>query len=157
MHASKMSLMKASKTFLIACAILSIPLSSRAAQTAPAPQKQAPPAPSMPKESVFVIPVTAQQGMRDPFFPNSTRLFKTPVALAPNHAPATVHVKLKLNGLSGSPENRLAMINGKTFATGEEGEVNTPNGRVSVHVLDISADGARVECNGELQELKLKD
>lgn len=106
--------------------------------------------------SVFAIPHSFAEG-RDPFFPNSTypiRNAQTNPGPNPRPAPSLV-----LKGLSGTPERPLAIINGATFAEGDENELPVPGGgRVTVRVLDIKPDeqSVLVEVNGEKQELRLK-
>jgi hypothetical protein len=65
-------------------------------------------------------------------------------------------VDLKLIGISGPPNHRLPIINGRTFEVGEEAEVNTPNGKVSVKCLEVKGDVVTVIVNGERQILKLR-
>ena len=50
------------------------------------------------------------------------------------------------------------MINGRTFAEGEEGDVNTNSGKKHVRCLKIKEDSVIVELlpEGERQELKLR-
>jgi hypothetical protein len=99
--------------------------------------------------SVFIIPTNPKEG-RDPFFPNSARLSATrPVRIVP----ASVEVPLVLNGLSGSPQHRLAIINYQTFAEGEEHDVNSPSGRIRVRCVEIKGQKVVVEVAGERREL----
>jgi len=96
--------------------------------------------------SVFVAPTNPAHG-RDPFFPN--HLFgagsEDPKHAASSHA----DVALVLNGLSGTLDHRLAMINGRTMAEGEESEVPTSVGRVKVRCVQIKADSGVIEIGGE--------
>jgi hypothetical protein len=111
---------------------------TRAVETNPVPR------------SVFVVPTNSVEG-RDPFFPNrlaGASSTKHPVSKIP---------PLILNGISGTPEHRLVMINGRTMAEGEEPEVPTSAGRVRVRCIKIKADSVLVEVNGEPQELRLRD
>ena len=73
------------------------------------------------------------------------------------NAPASLPAKLILNGIS----RKLAMINGRTFSEGEEGDVNTENGRKHVRCIRIKEDSAMIEIleNGtavDRQELRLR-
>ena len=95
-------------------------------------------------QSVFVVSAKKVDG-RDPFFPTSTRLEGKVVILSTNKAPA---VELTLNGLSGTPENPLAIINNKTFAVGETNEISFSGSRLQVHCLEIRKDSVVVEING---------
>ncbi|HVM47625.1 MAG TPA: hypothetical protein VMU04_06330 [Candidatus Acidoferrum sp.] len=109
--------------------------------------------PEVPK-SMFLIPTTPQQG-RDPFYPNSTRLFASVVVNAAKPASA-VQVELRLKALSGVPNHRLAMINNHTFESGEEGEVTTPTGHARIRCLQINEDSAVVQVGGEQRILRLR-
>ena len=73
------------------------------------------------------------------------------------NAPSSLPAKLTLTGLS----KKLAMVNGRTFAEGEEGDVNTDNGRKHIRCLKIKEDSAMIEIleNGtavDRQELKIR-
>lgn len=102
-------------------------------------------------KSVFIVPANPLQG-RDPFFPNSTRLAGIPVVQR-QPAPA---VALVYNGLSGTPDHKLAIISGHTFAEGETAEVNTSDGRIKVHCVEIKGDSVVVEVNGQRRELRFR-
>jgi hypothetical protein len=113
-------------------------------------------APAAPPQSVFLLPRTPQDG-RDPFFPKSTYIFAhAPVVAVTNAQPVVVHADLKLQGFSGSPAHRLAIINGRTFEAGEEAEVTTNAGRVSVRCLEIKGEVVTVQVGAERQELKMR-
>ncbi len=101
-------------------------------------------------QSVFIMPANAKDG-RDPFYPESTRTIVA--AAAASH---TVEItSLKVPGISGTPGHLLAIINNHTFAVGDEGEVLTPSGRVSLRCLDIQADFVLVEINGQIHRINL--
>jgi hypothetical protein len=103
-------------------------------------------------QSVFVIPATSKEG-RDPFFPDSIRVYNSgPVKVKSPDAALT----LVLNGLSGTPQHRLAMINGRTMEEGEEAEISSSSGRIQVHCIEIKTDSVIVEVNGERRELRLR-
>lgn len=110
-------------------------------------------------QSAFVWPDNKQQG-RDPFYPKSEYPFlrakpTTPQQPTPSpQAPPTV--ELKLSGISGTPDHRLAIINGKTFEQGEEGEVRVGSARISIHVLKIDADMVTVQVGTQQQVLRLR-
>jgi len=103
-------------------------------------------------QSLFTIPTSKEEG-RDPFFPKSDRLLAGSDPGKPA-APTPVFT-LVLNGLSGAEGHRLAMINGYTLASGEEGDVPTPAGRVRVRCVTIRNESALVEVAGEKRELHL--
>jgi hypothetical protein len=110
--------------------------------------------PSVPK-SIFVASKDPNVA-RDPFYPNSTRLSYKP-AEPKVVAPPVVKVSLVLNGLSGVAGHRLAMINGRTMASGETSDVPVDGGVVRVHCVEIRENSAVVEVNGLRQELSMHD
>ena len=72
----------------------------------------------------------------------------------PTNAPDAV---LVLNGITGPPK-RLAMINGKTFGVGEEGEVRLPSGsKILVKCVEVGDKSAVIEVGGKRRELKMRD
>jgi hypothetical protein len=103
--------------------------------------------------SVFTIPSNAKEG-RDPFFPN--RLITGLPPGPKTNKPVLVPLKLALNGLSGTREKPLAIINNRTFEKGEEAELSTPSGRTRVRCIDIKEDSVTVEVNGQRQELRFR-
>ena len=146
-----------------AAAFLSLAFASLAAQThtnapataSPAATNAAPAQPEIPK-SVFIIPATPQEG-KDPFFPRSMRLFASTVVktnLQPTAVP--IPVELHLNGISGTADRRLAIINNHTFETNEEGEVPTNPGRARIRCLEIKADSVLIQVGGEQRVLRLR-
>ena len=104
-------------------------------------------------QSVFVIPDTPEEG-RDPFFPNSSHA-GTP---GPKPSASAGADALVLNGIGGTPDHKLAMINGRTMAEGETNEVNTAAGRVRIRCLEIKGESALIEViGGERRELHLRN
>jgi hypothetical protein len=103
-------------------------------------------------KSVFTTPAKPDDG-RDPFFPTSDRLFAVKT-LPKVEAPTAT---LVLNGISGSPESPLAIINGHTLGRGEEALITTPAGRIPIRCLDIHGEIAVVEVNGLRRELHFRD
>jgi hypothetical protein len=104
-------------------------------------------------KSVFVVPASEKDG-RDPFYPQSDRLQhgsnKKSAA-----APKTPSIELVYNGLSGTADRRLAIINGRTLAEGEETELVLPTGRVKIRCIEIKGETVIVEAFGERRELRL--
>ena len=149
------------KPLTLAIALLGMAFACLAAQTqtkapsglAPAVTNALPLMPQIP-QSLFIIPTTPQEG-KDPFFPGSTRIFND-VVVKTNLQPAAVVVELKLNGISGAADHRLAIINNHTFETGEEGEVVSNMGRSRIICKDIKADSVRVLISGEERILRLR-
>jgi hypothetical protein len=154
--------MKAEKRFLsskvwIACAILCAASISYSVHPQTNDPKTAATNANPPPQSVFKIPASQSEGMRDPFFPKSTRIFANaaPVVQTPK-GPVVFHADLKLQGMSGPPDHRLPIINGRTFELNEEAEVPTSSGKVSVKVAEIHGDTVIVTVNGERQTLQLR-
>ena len=148
-------------TLLLAAALLSPAFATHAAQI-PAgatghakPATNAVPAEPEPPKSIFVTPSTSQEG-RDPFFPQSARLRKSPVVAAGKTNPPPAVVDLQLKGISGVANHRLAIINNRTFGTGEEGEVSTNVGVVRITCQEIKDDFVRVLVNGQERTLRLR-
>jgi hypothetical protein len=112
-------------------------------------------APATPKviEAVFVVPTTVQEG-RDPFFPDSTRL--RPAAPARVTSAPPVIADLELKGISDGANLRLAIINNRTFGTGEEGDVICAAGRVRIKCMEIMTDSVRVFVNGSERVLQMR-
>jgi hypothetical protein len=141
--------------------LLSLDFATHAAQT-PAgasghakPVTNAVPTEPEPPKSIFVSPSTSEEG-RDPFFPQSARLRKSTVVAAGKTNPAPAVVDLQLKGISGAANHRLAIINNRTFATGEEGEVSSNVGVVRVTCQEIKDDSVRVLLNGQERTLHLR-
>jgi hypothetical protein len=151
------------KPLALAAALLAGAFAALAAQThtnAPASSSPVPTnallvLPEIP-QSAFVIPTNPQEG-KDPFFPRSTRLFASVVVktnLQTTTAVATV--ELHLNGISGTADHRLAIINNQTFETNEEGDVPTNLGRAHIRCLEIKADSVLIQVGGEQRILRLR-
>ena len=126
-----------------------------AAATLPvAADDKAPPAavtPPIPR-SVFNQPKSPKEG-RDPFFPNSMRMFATVVI--PKASTNDLN-SLVIRGKSGAPDHPLVIINDVTFAVGDERDVITPRGRVRIRCLQIVGDLAVIEANGQHHELRFE-
>jgi hypothetical protein len=99
--------------------------------------------------SVFVIPSEPREG-RDPFFPNSTRPYKTTVTTTFHSADVSA---LIIKGFSGSVDHRFVIINNHTFAPGDEGDVVTPAGRMHLTCVEIRTNSVVIDVGGERHEL----
>jgi hypothetical protein len=151
------------KPLALAAALLAGAFASLAAQTptnapvgsSPSPTNALPALPEIP-QSAFFIPTTPQEG-KDPFFPRSMRLFAS-VLVRTNLQTTTFAppVELHLNGISGTADHRLAIINNQTFEANEEGEVPTNPGRARIRCLEIKADSVLVQVGGEQRVLRLR-
>ncbi len=90
---------------------------------------------------------------RNPFFPRSTVVADFPKA---NKETQPDRSALMLNGLTSAPKP-TAMINGKTLEAGEEGDVKLRKGsKIHIRCLEIKADSAVIEVNGQRLELRLR-
>ena len=127
--------------FLLVPILLAIPLVCNAD-----PAKS--PAKPTPKRSVFIMPTSPKEG-RDPFFPDSTRVYESNIT--------TSHVveinSLAIKGYSIVNGNPIVIINNHSFMVGDEGDVLVPGGRVHVHCIDIKPSLAIVEVNGQRHDL----
>jgi hypothetical protein len=94
--------------------------------------------------------------VKDPFFPLSTR---QAVAAAATNAPAVSASVFSLKGLSGSANQRLALINNRTLAVGEFAEVNTSAGKIKIQCLEIKESSVliRTEIQADPIELRFED
>jgi hypothetical protein len=108
-----------------------------------------PAAPEVVSRSVFVIPANSKDG-RDPFFPNSTRLYETVSAAQPHVADVSA---LVLKGISGPPDHRLVIINNHTLGVGDEATLVTPQGPIHIRCLEIKDSSVVIESNGQRREL----
>ncbi len=91
---------------------------------------------------------------KDPFFPNR----RTPLPPGPGTEVVKTTSKLKLGGIIFSPtkENRLAIINNKTYSMGEEFETKEDNRTRKVRVDEIKDQSVIITLDGVVsQELTL--
>jgi hypothetical protein len=101
--------------------------------------------------SVFILPANPKEG-RDPFFPSSSRPYQSQMPVA--SSAATDLSSLVMQGITGPPGHRLAIINNVTFGVGDDAMVRTPQGgRIQIHCLEINADSAVIEADGQRHEL----
>jgi hypothetical protein len=103
--------------------------------------------------SIFIVPTQPAEG-RNPFFPQST-VQVVMVSKVTKENPIE-SFSFVLNGIT-SPPKRTAMINGRTFEAGEEGEVRMPSGgKILIKCEDIKADSAIINVGGQRRELRLR-
>ena len=105
--------------------------------------------------SVFNLPASPKDG-RDPFFPASTRPYQAAVLASAKTADLNLDL-LVMQGISGAPPHRLVIINKRTFAVGDDSEVSTSQGRIRIHCLEITANSAVIEVNGQRHELRYEE
>ena len=102
------------------------------------------------------MPTTPQEG-KDPFFPRSLHPYASVVPKTKSAAPYVPQVvDLRLGGISGTGDHRLAIINGQTLELGEEGEVRSGTGRVRIRVIDIKTDTVVVQVGAQQLVLRLR-
>lgn len=118
------------------------------AQTKPSAK---PPVAAAPVLSVFILPASSREG-RDPFYPESTRTFETKVVTSNVFELSS----LKYMGFSVMAGHLFAIINNRTFTTGDENDVVTTSGRIHVRCLEITTTSVLLEINGQLHRIKLQ-
>jgi Type II secretion system protein B len=126
---------------------LLISLAAAAGNTFAQPAQKSDDKSTQPVRSVFSMPASPNDG-RDPFYPDSSRPYQ---GIAPAHVVEIT--TLTVHGFSGTPDNRMVIINNHTFGVGDEGDVLTPGGRVHVRCIEINPNGVVVEANGQRREL----
>jgi len=118
----------------------------------PAPQATGSPTNT---QSVFIMPTSPADG-RDPFYPASSRPYQTAVVSTARTSELNLSL-LSLQGVSGQPPQRLAIINKRTFAAGDNLEVSTSKGRIRILCLEINEKSVVIEVNGQRHELRYED
>ena len=106
-------------------------------------------------QSTFAQPKRREEG-RDPFFPKSIRPYGDEAK--PKNVPTVTPIaELSLKGISGTPEQPLAIINTTTFTAGEEGDVTTRAGKIRIRCVEIrmSEGTVLVQVGGQSRELRL--
>ncbi len=98
--------------------------------------------------SVFDL---AAKPTKDPFFPLSLR---QPVPTATN-ALAFSASSFVLKGLSGSVGNRLALINNRTLAPGENAEITTPAGKIKIHCVEIRESSVIIRAASQSEPIEI--
>lgn len=134
---------------LLVC--LAAPASAAELAKALPPASPAATVPAQISQSVFNVPSSPKEG-RNPFFPRSTAAGPAAPTKQLNVDASTI----VLNGIT-SPPKRTAMINGRTFEAGEEGEIKAPNGsKILIKCVEIRNDSAVISVAGQLRELRLR-
>jgi len=137
---------KAMAIWFLATLVMALP----ATAAPPAKPSPAPEQPWVAVRSVFIVPTNSLQG-RDPFFPNSTRLYEVVSAAHPQVGDLS---SLVLKGISGPANGRLAIINNHTFGAGDEANLVTPQGPIHIHCIEVKASSVVIESGGQRHELK---
>jgi hypothetical protein len=129
---------------LLLPAMLCVPVTSHAGPV------KTPPVRTGPIRSVFIMPASPKEG-RDPFFPDSTRIYETGVVATVSHVPEITSLKIKgYSVVNGQP---MIIINNHSFMVNDEGDVLTSGGRVHIRCLEIKASTAIIEANGQRLDL----
>jgi hypothetical protein len=89
---------------------------------------------------------------RDPFLPRSNRQSLEPSENG-DSAPTII---LVLKGISGSVNRKFAIINDRTFGSGEEAEVVTAGGRIRIRCQEILTDRAIVTIGNNPEKIELR-
>ena len=121
--------------------------------------KSLPPTETVIPKSVFVD--DANHG-KDPFFPNSTRRLEALPRIAVTNTVSPVNVlwdQLFLKGISGTKEQRLALINSATVAEGELAELRVGQHILKLRCREIRERSVLIELvdSREIRELKLRE
>lgn len=95
----------------------------------------------------------AGKGVKDPFFPLSTRSPHLPVQVAVT--PAFRASLFKLKGLSGTADSPLALINNRTVAPGESAMVTTESGKYKIHCLEIKKISVVIRVEGQFEPIEV--
>jgi type II secretory pathway component PulC len=141
---------------LLTTALLVATASQAAAAANPGSPAASPPstnqvtAPLQIPQSIFVIPNSPRDG-RNPFFPGA----HTELPTQPKPLPQVDGSSFVLNGIT-SPPKRTAMINGRTFEVGEEGEVRLNGAKELIKCVEIGADSAIIEYKGQRLQLRFR-
>jgi hypothetical protein len=149
---------------LLALALRTAPVACAATNTTPPPSAPSAPAGTnaaaaqpIPR-SVFVVPASGSEG-KDPFFPKARAQASTSAPGSKKPAEKASPDQLALQGLSGSPERPLAIINGRQFAPGEESDVPVHGGSLRMRCIEIKLKDnvVLVEVAGERRELRFRE
>lgn len=95
----------------------------------------------------------AGKGVKDPFFPLSTRSPHLPTQVA--ITPAFRASLFKLKGLSGTADSPLALINNRTVAPGESAVVTTESGKYKIHCLEIKRISVIIRVEGQFEPIEV--
>lgn len=119
---------------------------------APAPPVEAPP----PPKSAFVNDPTTG---KDPFYPKSTRRPLIAATTTPDSVAVQqpfISDKIILQGLSGTKEKRLAIINNRTFEPGEEVDLRVDGLIQRVRLVEIRDRSVLIGVKGMTKELQMR-
>jgi hypothetical protein len=136
------------KTFSIICLGLALVFLPAGRGFADAPAKT--PRVIVPPHSTFIQPASPAEG-RDPFYPESMRVFESAPATT-QHVEAITTIAVKgVSVVNGRP---VVILNNHSFMAGDEGDVISGNSHVHVHCLEIRPGTVVVEINGARHEIR---
>ncbi len=115
--------------------------------------KTTPPAKPTPARSTFTMPKQISEG-RDPFYPESTRVFQAVMLESPNRSKIEVS-SLSVKGYYRDAKGAYVIINNHTFTVGDEGDVLTTGGRIHLKCVDVLANAVVIEFNGSMHQLPI--
>jgi hypothetical protein len=107
--------------------------------------------PPPPPRSFFTQPTNQREG-RDPFWPESTRVWDSNIAVKSAAETATT---LKVDGYSIVGGRPIVIINKVSFLNGDEADLPAPGGgHTHVHCISIESDHVEVEVNGMRRDIR---
>lgn len=113
----------------------------------------APAAKPAPTRSTFTMPKQFSEG-RDPFFPESTRVFQAVMLESPTRSKVEVS-SLSVKGYYRDAKSAYVIINNHTFTVGDEGDVPTTGGRIHIKCVDVLPNAVVIEFNGSMHQLPI--
>jgi len=140
------------KTYSIICLGLALVLApvGRGFADAPKPAPAKAPVVVIPPHSTFIQPASQHEG-RDPFYPESMRVFDSAPASTQPHV--EIVTSLAVKGVSVVNGHTFVILNNHTFGVGDEGDVISGSTHVHVHCLEIRPGTVVVEINGARHEI----
>ena len=140
------------KTILIYLSVLALAAMSGFAQGANAQSGDAKAPPPPPPRAVFTQPTNPHEG-RDPFWPDSNRVFDSNVPV--HSAAAAEPTTLKIDGYSIVNGRPIVIINKVSFLAGDEADLPADGGgHTHVRCVEIHSDYVEVEVNGQRREIR---
>lgn len=91
---------------------------------------------------------------RDPFFPDSSRVYQAVLLESPNRTKADVSL-LVVKGINRDAKGTYVIINNHTFTVGDEGDVTTSGGRIHLKCVDVLPNAVVIESGGALHQLPI--
>lgn len=145
---------KSRSSSLLTVATLAVWIAMTCPLTAGEPAAADAPAPRpVPLKSVF----KNDPAGKDPFFPTSSR--RQTRETKPKKDFVVGPQSLILRGIIGPADQRIALINGRTFATGEELKLRVEDGEMTVKCVEIRSASVVVSLDGgtDLHEIQLPE